>query len=210
MTTADGRLVTEYNLGVPTPRDLATSLGRMPRFAGHTRVWWTVLHHVALVYRLLERHHGALPADGFKLHVLLHDSEESILCDLPTPWKTDERRVQEERLCARFRRAYGEPQNADQLAAWESEVKRADAAALRVECTRVGPPGVEQHSGLAYLADRDPLLSKNAGLACTEVMAMKHDPFEPAESELGSWYLRALEAAVGSPSRWKLLCQVAP
>ena len=128
MTTSDGRLVTQYNLGVPTPRDLATSLGRVPRFVGHSKVWWTVLHHVAHVYRTLERYIEELGNDSFErsfqLKALLHDSEESILGDLPTPWKAEGRREQEERLCARIERCYGLASGDE----YESLLRRADAA----------------------------------------------------------------------------------
>lgn len=60
-------------------RDIARSLARMPRFAGHTRVPYSVAEHSVFV---ASRCKGA---DSFK--ALLHDASEALFLDVPSPVK---------------------------------------------------------------------------------------------------------------------------
>lgn len=201
MTTAEGRLVMPSNLGVPSPYDLATSLGRVPRFVGHTRVWWTVLHHVVLCYLTAERA-GLLPDHVEPVHLLLHDSEEAIVGDTPTPWKSGAQRRLGARLHQRITRAYtgGDLPKGPQAA----NLKRVDMAVLRMECARVGPPHVDRHSGLCLVPDDTANLAVHASLAFQQVHAMAHDPYHPAVTELASWWFGLMETWVPA-ERWQIL-----
>lgn len=59
--------------------DIAHALSYAPRFAGHTKVFYSVAEHSINVARLVEKEH--------KLQALLHDATEAYLCDIPTPFK---------------------------------------------------------------------------------------------------------------------------
>lgn len=101
MLTLSGRLVLptpsvhiDGGFEVPTLRDIARGLGRMPRFAGQTRGWWSVLHHSLVVEYLARLHPLFHPAKLLRLRLwaLLHDAHESATGDIPTPWKSAEMR----------------------------------------------------------------------------------------------------------------------
>ncbi len=95
--TLSGHL-TGWNLGPPPPVDCITQLGRMPRFAGATLTYWSVLHHSLLMYdiALAENNQHCLAA-------LVHDFSEILIGDIPGPMKSGEYDEMErrwvERLC---------------------------------------------------------------------------------------------------------------
>lgn len=73
-------------LALPNPdlnqidiQDIAHALAYQPRFAGHTRQFYSVGEHSINVARLVPR--------PLKLQALLHDATEAYLCDIPTPFK---------------------------------------------------------------------------------------------------------------------------
>lgn len=183
-TTFSGRLVTPGNFGVPSPLDLAVQRGRMPRFAGATDGWWSVLHHV----RVLSSFAGELP----RALALLHDGEEACTYDTMTTWKTPEQRALERRLERRIQAAYmGRLPTAGEAAA----VKRLDMECLRAEMLVLGPPGVLAHSGL----DRgDP---PRPAVEAT-VRAVRWGGSTTPDSELVRWYVAELEHAVDR-RRWE-------
>ena len=83
-------------------RDIATGLSRQPRFAGHTTRAYSVLQHSLACYHAVERFYAEelrreAPA-GVLLHTLLHDAHEAILGDIPSTWKTDERKEMEAKI----------------------------------------------------------------------------------------------------------------
>ena len=60
-------------------RDIAHSLAHMPRFAGHTKTFYSVAQHCL---RCAE-----LAPNEIKLEMLLHDAAEAYLMDMPKPIK---------------------------------------------------------------------------------------------------------------------------
>jgi hypothetical protein len=112
----------------PTLDDIAIGLSRMPRFAGQTKQFYTVLLHTFVVSELVE--------GEARTYALLHDAPEALVADVPTPWKTDAAKGHEEDLIARICAANGvvwpAPPNL-----WE-EVMWADAIALAAEAHVLG------------------------------------------------------------------------
>ena len=77
-----GRLLDPLN---PNPknidiRDIAHSLARMPRFAGHTHRFYSVAEHCLRCLQFVEN-------GDFALEMLLHDASEAYLMDIPKPIK---------------------------------------------------------------------------------------------------------------------------
>lgn len=98
--TATGRYFDPLN---PQPKDIdirsiAVGLGRAPRFAGQTSRLISVAEHSL---RVADAAAAQAVEDGWPEHWvavayldgLLHDSEESILTDTPSPIKTPEQRI---------------------------------------------------------------------------------------------------------------------
>lgn len=74
----------EINVFEPTPEmicieDIAHALSNMPRFAGHTKTFYSVAQHSLHVSRLASNKN--------KLKALLHDASEAYLMDMPKPIK---------------------------------------------------------------------------------------------------------------------------
>lgn len=137
--TYSGRLVRlDVDAGVditpPSIEDIGLALSRVPRFAGHTRRWWTVAHHV-LWLEDYAKHNGA--TDDIRLGVLLHDAHEAVFGDIPSPFKTvDTRSDQRELDRAIFHRYHP--------CFWQIEeaVKHYDRIGLLTEADAVGPPAL--------------------------------------------------------------------
>jgi hypothetical protein len=114
--------------GVPTPEDIGQALGRIPRFAGQTKLWYPVLAHILTV--------AALMPEQYAVFGLLHDAPEAITSDVPTPWKAKEQRELEHLLYERMVREAG--------FAWpipehiQNEVDKADYTALIAEAYLLG------------------------------------------------------------------------
>lgn len=112
----------------PSIDDIAVGLSRIVRFAGQTDVFYTVLMHTFVVSELVTR--------DARVYALLHDAPESMVSDVPTPWKTDAARAHEDelmrRICAEQGIAWPPP---DDL--W-CEVMEADAWALEGEAHALG------------------------------------------------------------------------
>lgn len=71
--------------------DLAKSL-KIPRFAGHLMVPWTVAYHSVAVARTIEVVTGNLDAAAAGL---IHDAHEAVIGDIPTPvaWAIDYEKI---------------------------------------------------------------------------------------------------------------------
>lgn len=141
MLTRSGRLVLPGNDQAPTLRDIARGLGRMPRFAGQTRGWWSVLHHVVLVDCLVSLRaakEGERPSPRFRLLALLHDAHEAITGDVPTPWKRAVTRADQRMLDHRIFQALGVPYP---LLTEQALLKEFDREALILEANDLGPRG---------------------------------------------------------------------
>ena len=90
--------------GHPSLIDIAVGLSRMPRFAGQTERWFSVLDHSLFVESLVDDD-GPHPAMSdppaahdvsaevrrlLRIALLLHDAHESLTGDVPTPLKPRE------------------------------------------------------------------------------------------------------------------------
>lgn len=132
MLTQSGILILPDGQDAPALEDIALGLGRMPRFAGQTRGWWSVLHHSFVVDRIIT---AIRQEPSLRLAALLHDAHEAVTGDVPTTWKTvdlkERQRQLDLRLAARYNiRHFGHPL-----------IRTADREALLAEGKLVGPPG---------------------------------------------------------------------
>ncbi len=150
----------EPNASVLSIDDIAHSLSHMCRFAGHTRVFYSVAQHSALV--------SALVPEPFALAGLLHDISESILVDIPTPLKRllPEYRVIEERVERALFAKFGVSFPLDPC------IKRADQTALVTEqrdLCDMEPSEIECPEGVSPLFERIvPMTSEQAYRAFME------------------------------------------
>lgn len=133
MITASGQQVwpngTRYPQGgAPTIADIAQGLGRMVRFAGQTPIYYTVLCHTLVVADLVD--------EEYRAFALLHDAPESMIADVPSPWKDDARRALEEQLMERISRTHGLQWPWPEEAA--NAVRVADLAAMVAEARVLG------------------------------------------------------------------------
>jgi len=71
----------------PSVEDIAVSLGRICRFAGHGLKFWSVLLHSFVVQDLV--------CEEAKGIAILHDASETVFSDIPTPFKEDKTRLME-------------------------------------------------------------------------------------------------------------------
>jgi hypothetical protein len=197
-TTYTGRLVMPTNFGVPSALDIAISLGRECRWAGSVRVWWSVLHHVrAMCDMAAEMFVGEVPED-VRAHILLHDAHEAILRDVPSTWKTNEQRGQEQRLDARIYEAYlGGLPSLDTNA----QVKALDILCLRGECSALLPAATAYNAGI----NLDHQLQHTMDMR--RVVMQLHGEYATPDSSvhenspLVRWYIEELRGLV-SPGRW--------
>ena len=67
------------------PADIARALSNLCRFGGHSKAFYSVAQHSAIVCDLLEQRGGATPDE--LMAALLHDAAEAYLGDLPHPLK---------------------------------------------------------------------------------------------------------------------------
>lgn len=98
MITYGGERVT-LTTGVPSLYTIGVALGRIPRFCGHTQRWYPVLCHSVVVARLLP--------EEKQIHGFMHDFQECVFADVPTPMKTQVARNREERVLERIYIANG-------------------------------------------------------------------------------------------------------
>lgn len=113
--------------GCPTLADIGWALCRQPRFAGHTKEFYSVLSHTEVVTLLCP--------DELKFDALLHDAPEAVVTDCPTPWKTEAHQRSESLLLRRIYRNLGAklPTRAE-----KKIIKEADLRALYAEALVLG------------------------------------------------------------------------
>ena len=124
----------------PTLQDIALSTSRMPRFAGHTRQWWTVLDHHLFVYAMMAR--DGMPPSVL-LAGLLHDAHEALTGDVPTAMKPEELRRTQRQLDDTLI----VPAHYGWQLMWDiatARVKEYDSRALHAEAVVIGPPALEK------------------------------------------------------------------
>src|SRR5215211_8159120 len=99
------------------PADIARALANTCRFGGHSKAFYSVAQHSAIVCDLLEER-GATPDE--LMAALLHDAAEAYLGDLPHPLKHRSElgaafRVAEKRLEAVIEERFALPQAAARI-----------------------------------------------------------------------------------------------
>lgn len=155
MLTQSGILVMPGGTTSPSLQDIAIGLGRMPRFAGQTRGWWSVLHHSFVMERLAQDcTQRAVPVQAFseqslaeasrmfRLAHLMHDAHEAITGDVPTTWKPGALKDFQIELDERIQERFGL-----WFSPFRAHIKAHDATALRAEGFLVGPPGFADLEG---------------------------------------------------------------
>jgi len=137
--THSGQMV-GADMGVPTVEDIALALSRQPRFAGHTRVPYTVLDHSLFACAMAAAEY---PQD-FKLQlaVLLHDAHEALTADNPTPFKDKHIREIQEGLDFRISGAVTRDKSEYLFFLNSSAIKAYDTRALLAEAYVIGPPAL--------------------------------------------------------------------
>lgn len=133
MVTYSGLRVDPEGRQAPSLNDIAVSLGRLPRFCGHSREYYTVLAHSCVV--------AALLPPKYSIFGLLHDSPETCMADVPTPWKTQMARKREYMLLKRIYLRLGLELPDDEA---QEAVDEADHLALVAEAHVIGHPYAEQ------------------------------------------------------------------
>lgn len=116
--------------GAPTLEDAVVASGRISRFAGHGKDLYSVLVHSLVVMDLAP--------ERAKLWALIHDcGTESVISDIPSPFKIAEMRELEERMYLRILKDWKIPYPTKQVLA---DVHSADLEALAGEAWVLGPP----------------------------------------------------------------------
>lgn len=118
-------------------RDIACSLSKIVRFAGHVEWFWSVAAHSLLVARIV-KDQGA--PNRLQLAALLHDAHEAYIGDVPTPLKRkmgamyeDLKDTVDDAIALRF--------GLDASLFEDGLVKAADAIALRSEAAALKRSG---------------------------------------------------------------------
>ena len=102
MMSRSGVLVLPDNDAAPPLCDIALSLSRMPRFAGHTVDPWSVAEHSMVVALIARYSSDAAAGSRQEMYGLVHDMQESVTTDIPSTWKTSEMRAMQEQLDERI------------------------------------------------------------------------------------------------------------
>lgn len=127
--TISGKVIAIPNTGLSQIDifDIAHALSYQPRFAGHTKQFYSVAEHSINVAKLVPRE--------WKLQALLHDATEAYLCDIPTPFKAmmPQYKELEKHLWYAIAKRFGVPYEMDQ------SVKDADAVMLMTERDALKP-----------------------------------------------------------------------
>ncbi len=194
MLTLSGRLVVPGGAAAPSLEDIARSLARMPRFAGNTTRWWTVLHH-SLVVDFLTKQAGQgflSPAElaEARLYSLLHDAHEAVTGDVPTPWKTESLRGYQHLLDERIFREQGLRPPFELCDDAQRYLRVVDHLALWAEGLELGPPGL---ADLLPGHQRPPVASLAMGTETVKYIAMLY-PEEDTRPLLEARFLELVRA----------------
>lgn len=138
MICHDGENVTLQS-GYPTLNTMGITLGRIVRFCGHTNLFYPVLGHNVVVAALLP------PEEG--IYGLMHDSQESIFADVPSPMKTRIARRREHVVLERIYNGYGIPLPSEDTL---ERVEEADHVAVIAEAHVLGHIGADSQWGDEY------------------------------------------------------------
>jgi hypothetical protein len=139
MITYGGERIT-LTTGAPNIRTIGVALGRIARFCGHTQKHYTVLGHVLTVSQLVP--------EKYAIYGLMHDAQEALVSDVPTPMKSQVARNREHGLLKRIYIANGLPWPIPEEA--QEEVDMADEKALIAEAHVLKHPGAKEQWGDEY------------------------------------------------------------
>jgi hypothetical protein len=128
--TSSGRWVGPDE-GAPSIPDAASALGKLCRYAGHCKEFWSVLVHSFVV--------DDLTKEGAKLYSLIHDTTEAVISDVPTPFKIPTMKELEAQMYNRILIDWKLPQPEKHILV---QVHQADFNALLGEIWTIGPPGL--------------------------------------------------------------------
>lgn len=155
MLTATGTRITPDNENVPSPYDIAVGMGRICRYGG--AIWVSLLAHSVLVGELVRRALNAenvLEADlETWAWALLHDAHEVVMGEIPRPWKTSARKVQEASFDVRLAGAFG----LELDGVHREIIHQADDLALRCEAVVMALPEFQRHHAEGLGLDRFPM-----------------------------------------------------
>lgn len=144
--------------------DIAESLSKVNRFAGHTKAPYSVAQHSVLVSVLLE-------GTGFEMEGLFHDGHEYITGDLPSPLKVA--------INETAYRLTGE--RVDVIKAIEEPIDKA--IALRFGLLHPLPPAVKAVDMEALTIERRQLLHPASGLEWTTDVKARDFTLLPLSAE---------------------------
>lgn len=139
MITYGGERVT-LETGAPTINTIGVSLGRIMRFCGHTERPYSVLAHSLVTAELVP--------PKFGIYALMHDAQESLMSDVPTPMKSQVARNREYKLLERIYITNGLPWPIPEEA--QEAVDEADETALIAEAHILGHPAAVYFWGEEY------------------------------------------------------------
>ena len=139
MITYGGEHVTLQS-GSPSIHTIGAGLGRIVRFCGHTKHFYTVLCHSLAVADIMR--------PEIAVYGLMHDAQECLVSDVPTPFKTQNARNREAVLLRNIYIANGLPWPIPD--AIQEEIDEADHKALIAEAHILKHPGAEAQWGETY------------------------------------------------------------
>lgn len=125
--------------GAPSLESVAVALGRIPRFCGHTTKFYPVLGHIFTVAQMMRPYTA--------IHGFLHDAQEAMFADVPTPMKTKVARNREHRVLERLYASLGLALPTSEI---EEEIEWADHTVLIAEAHVLGHPGAEAQWGSEF------------------------------------------------------------
>lgn len=112
----------------PSIYDIGWGLARTARFAGQTKLWYSVLPHVYSV--------AAIVTPEAKIHALLHDAAESVVGDQVSTWKNRLTEDSESEVLDSIYRSIGlNPLSRD---SFYSEIHAADIVCRAAEARALG------------------------------------------------------------------------
>jgi hypothetical protein len=103
--TRSGAIATVDN--PPPLMDAAVCLARIPRFCGNTRVFWPVLCHLINAANIAYR----MGVNEVIAHLALHDYSETLLGDIPSPFKTKDTKLLEKQVISSVFKRYNLTEN---------------------------------------------------------------------------------------------------
>lgn len=153
MITVTGCEVFPDNGRAPDLYSIGYGLARTARFAGQTKIWYSVLAHVHSV--------SSIVSPENKIHALLHDAAESIVGDQVSTWKNKETKADENLILALIYRDLTEDLDIEYPPEMPEEVAMADAACLAAEALLLGH-NAPNHPHFTAIREAEPFLYQRA------------------------------------------------